>query len=102
MDLVKTRMQIQRAHLLEQLECSLYRNNADCFKKTFRNEGVRGLYRGLLPQIYGVALSKAIKLTVRCLLCEGTGPNLCRVSWVFYIYFPSLDLLIKDILAPRR
>jgi len=32
------------------------------------NEGVIGLYRGLLPQLVGVAPEKAIKLTVNDLL----------------------------------
>lgn len=41
-----------------------YRNSWDCFKKVIRHEGVLGLYRGLLPQLMGVAPEKAIKLTV--------------------------------------
>lgn len=41
-----------------------YRNSWDCFKKVIRHEGVFGLYRGLLPQLIGVAPEKAIKLTV--------------------------------------
>lgn len=36
----------------------------DCFVKVLRNEGFRGLYRGLVPQLLGVAPEKAIKLTV--------------------------------------
>lgn len=43
----------------------LYKNSFDCFWKVFRHEGIRGLYRGLLPQMIGVAPEKAIKLTVR-------------------------------------
>lgn len=35
----------------------------DCFKKVVKFEGILGLYRGLLPQIMGVAPEKAIKLT---------------------------------------
>lgn len=42
----------------------MYRNSFDCFKKVIRHEGVLGLYRGLLPQLMGVAPEKAIKLTV--------------------------------------
>lgn len=37
----------------------------DCFKKVIRHEGFLGLYRGLPPQLVGVAPEKAIKLTVR-------------------------------------
>ena len=42
----------------------MYRNSFDCFKKVIRHEGVTGLYRGLVPQLMGVAPEKAIKLTV--------------------------------------
>lgn len=45
-----------------------YRNSVDCFKKVVRHEGVLGLYRGLVPQLIGVAPEKAIKLTVNDLV----------------------------------
>ncbi|XP_050543004.1 calcium-binding mitochondrial carrier protein Aralar1 [Daktulosphaira vitifoliae] len=65
-DLVKTRMQNQRAgSFIGEL---MYRNSFDCFKKVIRHEGVFGLYRGLLPQLIGVAPEKAIKLTVNDLV----------------------------------
>ncbi|KAM9305178.1 electrogenic aspartate/glutamate antiporter SLC25A12, mitochondrial [Gastrophryne carolinensis] len=60
-DLVKTRMQNQRSSFVEEL---MYKNSFDCFKKVVRYEGFFGLYRGLLPQLVGVAPEKAIKLTV--------------------------------------
>lgn len=61
-DLVKTRMQNQRTgSLVGEL---MYRNSFDCLKKVIRHEGFFGLYRGLLPQLMGVAPEKAIKLTV--------------------------------------
>ncbi|XP_043797156.1 calcium-binding mitochondrial carrier protein Aralar1 isoform X8 [Apis laboriosa] len=61
-DLVKTRMQNQRTgSLVGEL---MYRNSFDCFQKVIRHEGFFGLYRGLLPQLMGVAPEKAIKLTV--------------------------------------
>ncbi|XP_017772095.1 PREDICTED: calcium-binding mitochondrial carrier protein Aralar1 isoform X2 [Nicrophorus vespilloides] len=60
-DLVKTRMQNQRTgSFVGEL---MYRNSIDCFKKVIRHEGVFGLYRGLVPQLLGVAPEKAIKLT---------------------------------------
>ena len=62
-DLVKTRMQNQRtASYVGEV---LYKNSFDCFKKVLRHEGPTGLYRGLVPQLMGVAPEKAIKLTVR-------------------------------------
>lgn len=60
-DLVKTRMQNQRSTVVGQL---LYKNSMDCVKKVFKNEGFLGFYRGLGPQLIGVAPEKAIKLTV--------------------------------------
>uniref|UniRef100_A0A1I8C1N1 Calcium-binding mitochondrial carrier protein Aralar1 n=1 Tax=Meloidogyne hapla TaxID=6305 RepID=A0A1I8C1N1_MELHA len=60
-DLVKTRMQNQRTG--SYLGEVMYKNSLDCFKKVIKFEGVLGLYRGLLPQIMGVAPEKAIKLT---------------------------------------
>ncbi|CAO1423734.1 unnamed protein product [Diamesa tonsa] len=65
-DLVKTRMQNQRSGpMVGELA---YRNSMDCFKKVIRHEGFAGLYRGLVPQLLGVAPEKAIKLTVNDLV----------------------------------
>nr|POE77743.1 calcium-binding mitochondrial carrier protein aralar2 [Quercus suber] len=64
-DLVKTRMQNQRSSRVGQL---MYKNSIDCFQKVIRNEGFRGLYSGVLPQLVGVAPEKAIKLTVNDLV----------------------------------
>ncbi|KXL41466.1 hypothetical protein M433DRAFT_158843 [Acidomyces richmondensis BFW] len=64
-DLVKTRMQNQRSARVGQV---LYKNSIDCFSKVIRNEGARGLYSGVLPQLVGVAPEKAIKLTVNDLV----------------------------------
>ena len=64
-DLVKTRMQNQRSAVVGQL---MYKNSMDCFRKVVSNEGFRGLYSGLGPQLIGVAPEKAIKLTVNDLV----------------------------------
>ncbi|EMR68621.1 hypothetical protein MGN70_002267 [Eutypa lata] len=64
-DLVKTRMQNQRGGDPGQ---RLYKNSVDCFRKVITNEGFRGLYSGVLPQLVGVAPEKAIKLTVNDLV----------------------------------
>jgi len=60
-DLVKTRMQNQRSSRVGEM---LYKNSLDCAKKVIKNEGFKGLYSGVLPQLIGVAPEKAIKLTV--------------------------------------
>lgn len=64
-DIIKTRMQNQKGN-------SLYSSYIDCFKKLIRNEGIFGLYSGLLPQVIGVAPEKAIKLTLNDLV-RGIG-----------------------------
>ncbi|KAG0323291.1 mitochondrial aspartate-glutamate transporter agc1 [Podila horticola] len=58
-------MQNQRSKVVGEL---LYKNSIDCFKKVIKNEGVLGLYRGLGPQLVGVAPEKAIKLTMNDLV----------------------------------
>ncbi|KAK2461421.1 hypothetical protein APHAL10511_005884 [Amanita phalloides] len=82
-DLVKTRMQNQRSTLVGQL---LYKNSIDCAKKILRNEGFFGFYRGLGPQLVGVAPEKAIKLTVNDLIrAKATDPETGRIklTWEF-------------------
>ncbi|KAI9290719.1 mitochondrial carrier [Neoconidiobolus thromboides FSU 785] len=64
-DLVKTRMQNQRSAVVGQV---MYKNSIDCFQKVIKNEGILGLYRGLGPQLIGVAPEKAIKLTMNDLV----------------------------------
>ncbi len=64
-DLVKTRMQNQRSSGVGHV---LYKNSLDCARKVIKNEGVKGLYSGVLPQLVGVAPEKAIKLTVNDLV----------------------------------
>lgn len=59
-DMVKTRLQNQRSTVVGEV---LYKNWFDCVKKIFRNEGgIRGFYKGLLPQMIvrqAAALSRA-------------------------------------------
>ncbi|EED17011.1 mitochondrial carrier protein, putative [Talaromyces stipitatus ATCC 10500] len=64
-DLVKTRMQNQRSVRPGE---RLYNNSIDCARKVIRNEGIAGLYSGVIPQLIGVAPEKAIKLTVNDLV----------------------------------
>ncbi|KAJ2906596.1 hypothetical protein MKZ38_000851 [Zalerion maritima] len=78
-DLVKTRMQNQRGARPGE---RLYKNSIDCFQKVIRNEGVRGLYSGVLPQLVGVAPEKAIKLTVNDLMRGAlTDKNTGEIWW---------------------
>jgi solute carrier family 25 aspartate/glutamate transporter 12/13 len=86
-DLVKTRMQNQRSSVVG--EPQMYKNSMDCVTKVFRNEGLKGFYSGIGPQLLvsekffryitqqlthrlascqGVAPEKAIKLTVNDLV----------------------------------
>ena len=70
-DLVKTRIQNQRegAAAIKNISNDIvYTGFFDCARKTLQREGVKGFYRGLLPQLVGVAPEKAIKLSVNDLL----------------------------------
>ncbi|KAK4122435.1 mitochondrial carrier [Parathielavia appendiculata] len=77
-DLVKTRMQNQRGADPGQ---RLYKNSIDCFRKVVQNEGFRGLYSGVLPQLVGVAPEKAIKLTVNDLVRGWLTDKQGKIWW---------------------
>ena len=94
-DLVKTRMQNQRtgAYIGE----LMYRNSFDCFKKVIRHEGVTGLYRGLVPQLMGVAPEKAIKLTVSS-LCNSFYSYLSNKRGSMYFYCAKRErIMLYDV-----
>jgi solute carrier family 25 aspartate/glutamate transporter 12/13 len=78
-DLVKTRLQNQRSNVVGEV---LYRNAFDCIKKVYQNEGgIRAFYRGVLPQLVGVAPEKAIKITVNEVVRKRfTDPETGRIS----------------------
>ncbi|XP_014255281.1 calcium-binding mitochondrial carrier protein Aralar1 isoform X2 [Cimex lectularius] len=78
-DLVKTRMQNQRTGSF--IGEVMYRNSWDCFKKVVRHEGPLGLYRGLLPQLTGVAPEKAIKLTVNDFVRDKLMDSSGNIKW---------------------
>ncbi|KAI8322390.1 mitochondrial carrier [Martensiomyces pterosporus] len=61
LDMVKTRLQNQKPNAHGKLP---YSGGLDCFKSILRHEGVRGLYRGLVPNLAGITPEKAIKLAV--------------------------------------
>jgi solute carrier family 25 aspartate/glutamate transporter 12/13 len=64
-----------------------YKGPIDCFMQVLKTEGVRGLYRGLAPQLVGVAPEKAIKLAVNDLL-RGSFTNQDMVTGSSDIYLP--------------
>lgn len=71
-------MQNQRSTVVGQM---LYKNSIDCAKKILRNEGIKGFYRGLGPQLIGVAPEKAIKLTINDLVrSRATDPETGRIK----------------------
>jgi hypothetical protein len=64
-DLGKTRLQNQ---VVKPGVEPMYKGTLDAMFKVFKGEGPVGLYRGLFPQLAGVAPEKAIKLTVNDML----------------------------------
>ncbi|AMD22617.1 HHL153Cp [Eremothecium sinecaudum] len=73
-DMIKTRMQAQRAN-------SRYKSYLDCMVKIFSREGIRGMYSGLGPQLIGVAPEKAIKLTVNDYMREALTSRSGKLSF---------------------
>jgi len=55
-DVVKTQMQ--------GLEAKKYKNGLDCFVSIFKNEGIRGLYKGTVPRLGRVVLDVALTFTL--------------------------------------
>ena len=49
-EVAKTRLQLQ-GELAKTAATKAYRNTLDVFRKTYKNEGVRGLQKGLLPAV---------------------------------------------------
>uniref|UniRef100_A0A1J3FIS2 Mitochondrial adenine nucleotide transporter ADNT1 n=1 Tax=Noccaea caerulescens TaxID=107243 RepID=A0A1J3FIS2_NOCCA len=61
LDLVRTKLAYQvvgstkaQAKAIIPLEQIVYRGITDCFSKTYRESGFRGLYRGVAPSLYGI------------------------------------------------
>ena len=82
-DLVKTRMQNQRSARVGQV---LYKNSIECARKVIANEGMLGLYSGVLPQLIGVAPEKAIKLTVNDLVRgHFTDQTTHKIQWPYEV-----------------
>jgi solute carrier family 25 phosphate transporter 23/24/25/41 len=65
-DLVRRRMQLQGAKGHFDLE--RYENTMDCIRKTIKKEGVKGLYKGMVPCFLKVVPSMAISFTTYELL----------------------------------
>jgi len=74
MDLVKTRLQMQRPSPL--ILGKQYKNSRDCLVKVAKLETPFSLYRGVFPQMIGVALGKAVKLSV----CDATERKAIALS----------------------
>ncbi|XP_020288831.1 mitochondrial folate transporter/carrier [Pseudomyrmex gracilis] len=52
---VKTRLCLQYAGDVDLAESKRYRGMIDALKKIYKNEGIRGLYKGLVPGLFGVS-----------------------------------------------
>ncbi|XP_061651367.1 mitochondrial 2-oxodicarboxylate carrier isoform X2 [Phyllopteryx taeniolatus] len=57
LDVVKTRFQIQRGTS----DPNSYKSLGDCFRTIFRNEGIFGFYKGILPPILAETPKRAVK-----------------------------------------
>ncbi|CAL8273360.1 unnamed protein product [Merluccius merluccius] len=57
LDVVKTRFQIQRGTS----DPNSYKSLGDCFRTVFRNEGIYGFYKGIMPPILAETPKRAVK-----------------------------------------
>ncbi|KAJ2808203.1 mitochondrial aspartate-glutamate transporter agc1 [Coemansia helicoidea] len=83
LDMVKTRLQNQKP-----VQGRMpYAGGVDCFRQIVSREGVRGLYRGLVPNLAGVTPEKALKLAVNDIMRgvlarrAGTTPDALPVAY---------------------
>lgn len=60
--------------------------SVDCFKQVVAKEGVRGLYRGIVPNLIGITPEKAIKLAVN---------DFAREYWAEKTNVPEEQLAIQ-------
>lgn len=61
-EVAKTRLQLQ-GELVKGGGTKVYNNAFDVFAKTWRNEGIRGMQRGLGPAVCIMSLSDGLRLT---------------------------------------
>eukprot|EP00761_Pharyngomonas_kirbyi_P007972 gb/GECH01007983.1/.p1 GENE.gb/GECH01007983.1/~~gb/GECH01007983.1/.p1 ORF type:complete len:301 (+),score=66.05 gb/GECH01007983.1/:1-903(+) len=77
MDTVKTRLQGSSV---------VYRNMIDCSQKMVRSEGVRALYKGVLPVAALTSPEKALKLGINDLFCWALKDNNGKLSLASEIF----------------
>jgi len=116
LDMVKTRLQNQKIGPNGE---RLYRGAFDCFRKMIAHEGIRGLYRGLVPNLLGVTPEKAIKLAVNETLREaleeedgrialpheilaGGGAGLCQVIATNPMEIVKIRMQVQGTLPPEK
>jgi len=97
-DLVKTRMQNQRTTRagVSAAGKRLYANSFDCAKQVWKFEGPLGFYKGIGPQLIGVAPEKAIKLVVNDYLRGGSVTQRKQVKYI-YLWKFWLDLELEQV-----
>lgn len=71
--LIKTRLQLDKEVASEAGKSRLYKNSIDCAMKVLREEGIKGLYRGLTASYLGVSES-----TLQWVLYEKMKARLAR------------------------
>jgi len=49
---------------MQGLDAKKYKNGLDCFFHIFKNEGIRGLYKGTVPRLGRVVLDVALTFTL--------------------------------------
>lgn len=62
LDLIKTRLQIQRNRVAAPNDPKYYHGIWDCFRKMYRYEGLTSFWKGILPPIVAETPKRAVKV----------------------------------------
>lgn len=72
LDLIKTRLQLQKTGVMDKNDLKYYNGVVDCFKKMYRHEGILAFYKGILPPILAETPKRATKVLYRRALLTNT------------------------------
>ncbi|RXW22660.1 hypothetical protein EST38_g3158 [Candolleomyces aberdarensis] len=97
-EVAKTRMQLQ-GELAKGGGVRVYNNSLDVFKKTFRNEGIRGLQRGLPPAYAYQILLNGSRLEGARGLVRGVDAAILRTSMGSSVQLPSYNFTKRTLVS---
>lgn len=78
LDLVKTRLQLQRVTTTNIAQSQHYNGVADCFIKMYKHEGFLSFYKGIIPPVLAETPKRSVKviIAIALKLC----PSICFLN----------------------